>query len=307
MEKSIKSRSPVLVLFWSFGLFILAYTTQYLYMVALSSFGGVSMKTLLKGGFVTPQTLLAQGVISMVLGIPLIFVIVKYLWLRDRTWMGARFSFKYLSYGLLLGLLLPLFILLIISLFGKVNILGGPGRFTLMELAFILLGNLFYITFKGILEEYVFRGMALREWAARWGWLIASILGGLYFGVAHMLAAMPHVSFGYFVVTILLIAVASLLFAAMYIRFKTLWLPIGFHIGWNFCLKAILGTILSGNDNTFGLYETLISGPAVVTGGDFGMELSLVTLAVYSILAVLFLTVPKKGKPTLWDAKTPAG
>lgn len=305
MEKEpFKTRHPLTVLFWSFGIFILAHMTQYVYMLLVSKIGGIKLSLLLKGEFVEPRTIVLKGVIVLVLGIPVTFAAVKYLWRRDKKWMCSLFNSKLFLYGILLGIGLPLLIIGIIALLGSVNIVGTPSRFSTQELAFILAGNLFYILFIGILEEYVFRGMAMREWAARWGWWPAVIASGVYFGAAHLLATLPQVTVWYFLKTTLMITVASLLFAAMYIRSRSLWLPIGFHVGWNFCMKAVLGTITSGNNSTYGLYETVIKGPELVTGGEFGMELSIVTLVIYVILAIVFIKFPgkaNKGKQGLLE------
>jgi len=295
MNKSAPTtRHPLLVLAWSFGLFILAHCTQYIYMFIVSHFGGVSMLTLLRGELSGPRILLVQGLIALILGLPVTFLAVKYLWRRKREWMGAVFNYRLLGYGIILGLVLPVVILLLISIPASVNLVGGPSRFLFYEIIFILVGNLGYIIFVSVLEEYIFRGMAMREWSERWGWPIAALLSGVYFGVAHLIAILPHISFWYFIKSALMISVASLLFAAMYYRTRSLWLPIGFHLGWNLCMKAIMGTITSGNNNVYGLFETLVNGPELWTGGAFGIELSIITLVVYLILTLLVIKIPIK-------------
>ncbi len=67
----------------------------------------------------------------------------------------------------------------------------------------------------------------------------------------------------------------------MLVRSKSLLLPIGFHIGWNFCLIAVLGTTISGDESKFGLLNTELSGSSILTGGEFGLELSVVSLIFY--------------------------
>ena len=299
----MKPRNPFLVLAWSFGLFLLAYSHQYLYVLLVSAVSGTGVISLLKTELVTPQTLLVKGVIAALIGIPLTLILVKFLWNRDKKWMCSTFNSRLLFYGAILGLILPVVIMAILSLFGVVKIIGSPSRFLPVEIIFILVGSAGYIVFTAILEEFVFRGMALREWGGRYGWITAALLNGFYFGAAHLVAFLPHISPGYFLKTTLLITAANLLFAAMYIRGKSLWLPIGFHTGWNFCLYAVMGTMMSGSDSTLGIFESRLSGPGALTGGNFGVELSLVTLAVYLILAFLFIKLPWRGKPLLLKAK----
>ena len=79
------------------------------------------------------------------------------------------------------------------------------------------------------------------------------------------------------------------LFVSMLIRSQSLWLPIGFHAGWNFCLVAILGTKMSGGDSDFGLFSVELSGITLITGGQFGMEASVISMVFYILIAVLFI------------------
>jgi len=301
--RNFKQRNPLLVLAWSYGLFVLVYSTQYLYIWLVSHFTGMGFISLLRGGYVVSLTVLAKGLFALIIGVPAALLAVKYLWRRDKQWICSTFNFKLLACGIILGLLLPIIVLAILSLPGTVKIIGSPDRFTTFEIFSILVGNFGYILFIGMLMEFVFRGMVLREWASRWGWMAAAILGGLYSGAAYLSVTLPNLSFLSMVKTILLMAAASLLFAAMYIRSKSLWLPIGFHIGWNFCLKAVFGTITGGSDANLGIFETVLTGPGLLTGGKLGLEFSIVTLVVYFILAILFLKFPWKGKPVLLAAK----
>jgi hypothetical protein len=97
--------------------------------------------------------------------------------------------------------------------------------------------------------------------------------------------------------------IASVLFTAMYIRSRSLWLPIGFHFGWNLCLQLFFGTTISGQGAEFGLFRTELSGPAPLTGGQFGIESSVITYILYIVVAVLFLKYSRLGRPLLLDSK----
>ncbi len=78
-------------------------------------------------------------------------------------------------------------------------------------------------------------------------------MGGVYFAAVHFIAifsiltpllALAIVTFGVMI---------SALFVALYVRGRSLWLPIGFHAGWNFALAGIAGTTMSGKERAFGL------------------------------------------------------
>lgn len=59
---------------------------------------------------------------------------------------------------------------------------------------------------------------------------------------------------------------------AAYVATRRLWVPIGVHFGWNFAASGIFSTEVSGNDTPQGLLNSSMSGPELLTGGDFGPE-----------------------------------
>jgi membrane protease YdiL (CAAX protease family) len=133
-------------------------------------------------------------------------------------------------------------------------------------------------------EELIFRGVLFRiveEMAGTWGALIVS---ALIFGALHLVN--PDAT----VWGALAIAIeAGLMFGAAYAATRTLWLPIGMHLGWNFAEGGIFGVTVSGSHGTPGLLKGTMSGSAVLTGGSFGPKASLVAILVCGIPTVLFL------------------
>jgi len=175
---------------------------------------------------------------------------------------------------------------------------GLPERWTGNEMMSILAGYGGWSLFIGFLEEIVFRGMVVRELALRWGWGRGIVYGGLFFGVSHLLNLGPDLT----VTNAVWIVGGGLIYgaclAALYLRSGSLWLPIGFHAGWNFCLSAIVGAVMSGNDSSFGLWQLQLTGPALLTGGDFGIETSVVSLAIMAALTLVVLQWRRKPIPT---------
>lgn len=69
------------------------------------------------------------------------------------------------------------------------------------------------------------------------------------------------------------IFLAGLLFGAAFIGTGNLWLPIGLHFSWNVLLGPVLGLTVSGNDQVgTGAPFFSVRGPAIFTGGEFGIE-----------------------------------
>jgi membrane protease YdiL (CAAX protease family) len=300
---TIRGRNPGVVLFWTFGLFILMQVHQYVGILLSSLMCGASFEAIIEGEFSNPCGVLWKGLAAAVIGIPLVILVTKYLWRRSWEWMRFRFCGRYFGYGILLGFILPGFVIALLFSLGMAAIVATPARFGFIDLLSVVIGTLGFTMVVALSEELIFRGMAIREWALKMGWPMATLFGGLYFGFAHMIGILSRISALDGVWIIISALIACILFTAMYIRSKSLWLPIGFHFGWNLCLQLFFGTTMSGQEAAFGLFRTELSGPALLTGGAFGVESSVITYVIYIVVAFLFLRYARSGKPVLLDSK----
>ncbi|UCC43004.1 MAG: CPBP family intramembrane metalloprotease [Candidatus Zixiibacteriota bacterium] len=294
-QPTFKRRNPSLVLVWTFGLFLLMHLNQYAGVLLGSALSGAGFESIISGEFSDHRTLLAKGLVGAILGIPLSFLVIKYLWRRSWDWLCFRWRPGLLLGGVLAGCALSAVVVGVTYLFDAVKFTQAPGRLTTNQLVSLLFGHAGWALFVAVAEESVFRGMAVREWASRWGWAVAIVLGGVFFGVVHLMGLLPHLSVEDAAWVVFCGILVNWLFVALYIRSRSLWLPIGFHAGWNFSLKALFGTTVSGKTSTMALYNSELSGPESLTGGQFGIEASWVSLIVYILAAVLVLYYPRSG------------
>ena len=301
-QEIIRPRSPFVVLNWSFALFILIHTSQYAGFLSASVISGASFELIISGEFANHLTLLGQGLTAAVFGVPFIFFVAKFLWRRPWGWVRLHFDIKLLSYGLIFGVSIAILALLAVGLFGDIRITATPDRFKGEELVSIILGALGWVAFIAILEEFIFRGVVVREWAMKWGWPVATLLGGIYFGAVHIIGLLSNINFISVLWIIIASIVGNLMFVALYVRGKSLWLPIGYHAGWNLSLKIFLGVTMSGKDSSYGLFIIETSGQDLVTGGMFGIEASVVVMTLSIIISVLMLRYSKSGKPRLMSS-----
>lgn len=302
-ESDFKTRNPFLVIIWSFGLFILMHAIDYLGIALASSMSGASYESIISGNFENHFTILARGLVKLLIGIPMVFLILKYLWRRKLKWLCLQSNVRLIFYGALLGVILPIVVVMILFVPGDITITSNLARIPFVDIAFVLVGYLGLTAFTGLSEEVVFRGMATREMAVHRGWIIAAIISGTYFGLIHLLSNLPGMNLLEALRIILFSIAVGFLFTAMLVRSKSLWLPIGFHMGWNFCLKAVLGTVISGQESRFGLLNTELSGSSLLTGGEFGLELSMISLALYIVVAILFLKYPWRSEFEILPSK----
>jgi uncharacterized protein len=123
-------------------------------------------------------------------------------------------------------------------------------------------------------EEIVFRGVIFRIIEEGMGTLAAIVLSALLFGLVH--AANPGATP---VSTAAIALEAGVLLGIGYAATRTLWFPIGMHIGWNFPEGGIFSAAVSGGES-HGLLNFPLTGPTILTGGAFGPEASIVAVMV---------------------------
>lgn len=135
-----------------------------------------------------------------------------------------------------------------------------------------------------VTEEILFRGVLFRliqQWA---GTAVALTVSGLTFGALHLLN--PRATLW----GALAIAVeAGVLLGAAYAVSRSLWLPIGLHLGWNFAESGLFGATDSGSAFHGGLVQGVPHGPGLISGGGFGPEASIFAILVGIVASVWIL------------------
>jgi membrane protease YdiL (CAAX protease family) len=185
---------------------------------------------------------------------------LRSLGLQTRGWLAQ------LTAGWGLGTLLQLLILAALGIAGWLTVERAdwqPISFSVSIVSWLI------ISFN---EELSFRGYILQRLAQAWGMPAAVIASSLIFAMVHVLNpnVQPLAMVGLFC--------AGLLLATAYLVSRSLWLPIGLHIGWNLAEIHLLGFPGSGMPEP-ALMRSVVHGPELVTGGAFGPEGGLVGLA----------------------------
>ena len=185
--------------------------------------------------------------------------------------------------------------------FARDLLYGFVGSFVIMGTGFLILflkGNievtainpnfvslLYWATtllFAAALEELTFRGYMLSNLTASMNKYIALGITSVLFGLGH--AAGQNVS----VIGMVNCVLLGVLVGLYYIHKRNLWMPIAFHLGWNFFQGTIFGFNVSGRAFDYSLLSTEITGNDLVTGGRNGFEGSLI-LTFLTILTIILL------------------
>lgn len=207
--------------------------------------------------------------------------------------LGAWFTqnwFKDLSLGLLLGALTVSSAVLIAVIFGGLSFnFNRTQENSAVWLTLVVSLAVFIVA--AAFEEAFFRGYMLQTFArANLAWL-SIFLTSIFFAVGHL---------GNDNATILSTvntALAGIWFSVAYLKTRTLWLPFGLHLMWNWFQGAIFGIEVSGITSltTAPLLNEIDSGPIWLTGEKYGIEGGIVcTIAlIFSTLLIWYMPIIK--------------
>jgi membrane protease YdiL (CAAX protease family) len=137
-------------------------------------------------------------------------------------------------------------------------------------------------------EEILIRGVVFRIVEESLGSWIALAFSAALFGGLH--AFNPGATF---VSTLSIALEAGVLLAAAYVYSRTLWLPIGLHTAWNFTEGGLFGASVSGGPQ-HGLLRSDFAGRALLTGGEFGPESSVVAVVICLAAGLALLVLAQR-------------
>jgi hypothetical protein len=144
------------------------------------------------------------------------------------------------------------------------------------------------------LEELVYRCLLFRLLERAWGTKLALVVQAVAFALQHL----ENVERGGIsdVVTMLVsVTLAGLLWAAVFVLARNLWVVAANHAAWNFTI-LLSGLPLSGIEDWRKLapLESRFAGPDWLTGGMFGPESSLLVIASTTVAVVLLLRAARR-------------
>jgi membrane protease YdiL (CAAX protease family) len=201
---------------------------------------------------------------------PVVELVSKGAW--RKRWQGSRLGFA--LFAIVIGILAAL----------GVYSVGG------VNAASVVLAPLAAALMAGITEEVLVRGIAFRileGWLGSW---LALAISASLFGLMHL--PNPQATW---LSSAAIALEAGVMLAAAYMVTRRLWLAIGIHAAWNFAQSGIFGVAASGVEST-GYLKGDLQGPALLSGGAFGPEASIVAVVVcLATGAVMLLVAHRKG------------
>lgn len=191
---------------------------------------------------------------------------------------GRRLLTGFLSGGFLLTAV-------VLSLWGLDSAIL-QGEWIAPQIDHINITNLIITAFMaGICEEILFRGyiqhLLTKRLTVHWAVVITSVS----FSLAHM------ANTGYTWISAINIGLLACIFSYMTIRTGSLYFSIGFHIAWNLFQGYVFGISVSG-ETSQGVYPVILSGQSWLTGGEFGLEGSLLATLILGLVCVVLILIP---------------
>ena len=221
------------------------------------------------------------GTLGLCLGLMGLYALLVRLF--ERRWPSEAWPrLDLLGWGALLGVGLFCTVYAIYAVMGVASFQGVRGFNGVGEVLLVAI-------IAGFGEEILFRGVVFRVLEESLGTFLALSLSAALFGFMH---AGNHSATTFSTVAVALEAGGML--AAAYVWSRSLWLPIGIHLAWNFTQGGIFSEPISGGAAS-GLLNFPLSPKAgvLITGGAFGPEASIVSLGgcvrlglVFAVLAI---------------------
>lgn len=143
-----------------------------------------------------------------------------------------------------------------------------------------------------IVEELVFRGLMFQAIQKLGGSWIALAVTSLTFGAFHL--GNPGATLWS---ALAITLEAGVLLGAAFLWRRNLWFAMGLHFAWN-ALEGLLGIPVSGLPAA-GLFTVKVNGAALLTGGDFGLEGSIVPVMISLLIAIPMLIGAARNRASL--------
>lgn len=248
-------------------------------LAALLTFAGLAgglTEVALRGA--PPATVtMASGVASVVAMIIVYKTFIRHLGEHPRDDLSGAGSVRGTATGIAIGFILFSVIVGVAALFGVYRIVG-LGDASLLLVALITSG-----LFPAVTEELIYRGILFRWLEPFAGTWAALIISSALFGASHL--ENPNASW---LAAVGIALEGGLLLGGAYMLTRRLWVPMGIHAAWNVTQGEVYDIPVSGTP-AHGLVEAKLAGPSLLTGNGFGLEASLISIAIATLFAIYLI------------------
>ena len=144
----------------------------------------------------------------------------------------------------------------------------------------------------GIVEELAFRGVILGLLERKTNTVVAAVVPSVIFGMVHFTKGMSIVSFIQLVIAGTFVGI---MFSSICIYTENFWNNALVHACWNATTFGIMHIGIAPSDEALFTYK-LEAKSMLLTGGDFGIESSIISILAYAAVIVVFVVFIKRKK-----------
>jgi membrane protease YdiL (CAAX protease family) len=248
-------------------------------MAALLTFAGLAggLTEVALRGAPSATVTMATSTASVVAMIVVYKAFIRHLGEHPRDDLSGAGSVRDTAAGIAIGFILFSVIVGVAALFGMYRIVG-IGDASLLLVALITGG-----LFPAVTEELLFRGILFRWLEPFGGTWAALIVSSALFGASHL--QNPNATW---LAAVGIALEGGLLLGGAYMLTRRLWVPMGIHAAWNVTQGEVYDIPVSGTP-VHGLVEAKLAGPPLLTGNGFGLEASLISIAIATLFAVYLI------------------
>lgn len=274
---------------------IILYCMSFLLIFFISSI----VISLLTSGIPDPSVRFAVG--EIFLRLPITFVLfwlfAHYVIKKPLSFFMIRKPTKEILKWIGVGFVLPLSVILIYLIFGKIELLGHADQLSSSKIIYFVVATISMALLGGIIEEILFRGYLFRILEEKWNTAIAILGPAMLFGSIHLLM-IDSIDLVNTIFVVIPISLAGVMFGLIVYVTRNVWNAVIVHGIWNLFLAGRIIRVSAFEDHQFNaIYQLQITSDHILlTGGSFGVESAVPAIAVYltAILVLMLYTARKK-------------
>lgn len=191
-------------------------------------------------------------------------------------------NFRVLKWSLI-GILMPVMTLAIFYITGNFEILKTNLQIDNSIITDNILKAFGMSLAAGIIEEIVFRGYLVNLLSRKYSFWIAGIIPSLLFTIVHIGAAKSMLNVFQLLIAGMLV---SIMFLVIYKRTGSIWNAGIVHFLWNFLFFEEMIDYGESNEPLNKLLEIDLGHNVLMSGGEFGIDISLPAIIVYGLILI---------------------
>lgn len=234
-----------------------------------------------------------HGLTYLLVSVGLVKLLVNKI-LKNKLSYYRVTTFKIYLLCLILGLLLPIIVITVYFVFisGDIIVTQFASKKDYIEM---IISVLFISGIVApIVEEITFRGVLLKYIEDKTNIFVAIILTSVLFSLVHLFnGKLVGVDF-----YLLIIAgtIAGIMYGIASYKYSSIWASISLHMFWN--IGGIF--VITNSKEDYGILQYIINSSNVfITGGDYGMDASIISIVGYSLVIVVLLFSKKRNLKSL--------